>query len=262
MSKTKKVIRNLYIQLFRNRIKNPMLLQRMKMLYFFPQYKYLLGNNISKHKLKIFFKFVRIDFGILHAHKPIDFLIIAKRILEGNEIDTPKGVILEAGCWNGGSSAKLSILAKLTGRKLHIYDSFEGVEPIGKEDDKTHDFSYEYSSPMENTKNNIQKYGNLEVCSFFKGYFENSMKDFNSPFFLCYIDCDLAKGSAEVIESILPVCCNPSYILSQDYAINAVKQLLDNKEYFDEQAKKNSLSYFKTVHTYQLVEFKFNKIES
>lgn len=262
MSTTNKVIRDLYIKLLRNRIKNPMLLHRLKMIYFSHQYFYLLGGKISKHRFKIFTKFIRIDFGILHAHQPIDFLCIASRIINENDNGNQKGIIIEAGCWNGGSSAKLSVMAELSGRTLQIYDSFEGVEPIGLEDDKSHDYSYEYSSSMENTKSNIQKYGMLNVCSFHKGYFEHSFINYSTPFFLCYIDCDLAKGTSEVIKSILPYTVNTSYIFSQDYAIRAVKELLDNEVFFDDESSLNNLRYTKSVYTNKLVEFKFKKQHS
>jgi hypothetical protein len=34
------------------------------------------------------------------------------------------GDIVECGCFNGNSSAKLSIIAKLVNKKLYIFDSF------------------------------------------------------------------------------------------------------------------------------------------
>jgi len=259
MINTKKIIRKYYIKFLRNRIKNPMVLQRLKMIYFSYQYFYLLGSNISKHRFKLFTSFIKIDFGILHAHQPIDFLLIAKRIINENNNGNEKGIIIEAGCWNGGSSAKLSLLTSLTGRTLQVYDSFEGVEPIGSEDDKSYDYSYEYSSSLENTKANIQQYGRLDVCTFHKGYFEHSFVKYHTPFFLCYLDCDLAKGTSEVIQSILPFTLNTSYIFSQDYAIRTVKQLLDDNAFLNKETLPRNLKYAKTVYTHELVEFEFKK---
>jgi O-methyltransferase len=37
------------------------------------------------------------------------------------------GVIVEAGCWKGGTTANLSIVADIVGRDLIVYDSFEGL---------------------------------------------------------------------------------------------------------------------------------------
>ncbi len=43
-----------------------------------------------------------------------------------------KGCIVEAGCYKGGSTAKFSVAAKISGRKLIVFDSFEGF-PENKE---------------------------------------------------------------------------------------------------------------------------------
>ena len=52
-------------------------------------------------------------------------MAIALKILE-----TPpdvEGAIMECGTFKGGCAANLSIIAKITNRKLLIYDSFEGL---------------------------------------------------------------------------------------------------------------------------------------
>ncbi|HLT27990.1 MAG TPA: TylF/MycF/NovP-related O-methyltransferase, partial [Zeimonas sp.] len=36
-------------------------------------------------------------------------------------------MLVEAGCFKGGSTAKLSLLAELAGRELVVFDSFEGL---------------------------------------------------------------------------------------------------------------------------------------
>lgn len=40
-----------------------------------------------------------------------------------------KGHIVEYGCWKGGSTTNLSLLAAINGRKLRVYDSFEDLPP-------------------------------------------------------------------------------------------------------------------------------------
>src|SRR6478672_5630594 len=51
-------------------------------------------------------------------------LAMALKILE-----TPpdvEGDVVECGTWKGGSAVNLSLVCRLTGRKLRIFDSFEG----------------------------------------------------------------------------------------------------------------------------------------
>src|SRR5580658_7858603 len=57
-----------------------------------------------------------------HTHREIIRMI--KTILSVPASD--KGCIVEAGCFKGGSTAKLSIAARLANRTLMVFDSFEG----------------------------------------------------------------------------------------------------------------------------------------
>ena len=55
-------------------------------------------------------------------------LAMALKILE-----TPSnvnGVVVECRTWKGGSVANLSLVCKITGRKLLIFDSFEGFPEV------------------------------------------------------------------------------------------------------------------------------------
>jgi O-methyltransferase len=39
----------------------------------------------------------------------------------------PPGVIVEAGCYKGGSTAKFSLMAEKVNRDLVVFDSFQGI---------------------------------------------------------------------------------------------------------------------------------------
>ena len=52
-------------------------------------------------------------------------LAMALKILE-TPPDVP-GDIIECGTWKGGSATNLSLVCKIVGRKLLIYDSFQGL---------------------------------------------------------------------------------------------------------------------------------------
>lgn len=58
-------------------------------------------------------------------HNNVEMLAVIWKIL-----DSPadrSAVIVEAGSFKGGSAAKFSIAAKMSGRKLVVFDSFEGI---------------------------------------------------------------------------------------------------------------------------------------
>src|ERR1039457_2830071 len=69
--------------------------------------------------------FYRISLNVHCEHSEAQFLLIASAIL--NLPAALAGCIVEAGCFKGGSTAKLSALARILGRKLVTFDSFEGI---------------------------------------------------------------------------------------------------------------------------------------
>ena len=63
--------------------------------------------------------------GITCSHIHADMALILENILSLDR--GTDGCIVEAGCYKGGSSAKLSIAAKMTNRRLLVFDSFAGL---------------------------------------------------------------------------------------------------------------------------------------
>ena len=71
-------------------------------------------------------RFERIDQEVPIASTPTDGLFLAEMLLNMQA----NGDIVECGCYAGGSSAKLSIIAKLLNRELIVFDSFEGLPVV------------------------------------------------------------------------------------------------------------------------------------
>ena len=114
---------------------------------------------------------------------------------------------VEAGCWNGGSTAKFSLICKRYGYGLHVFDSFLGVK----------EWDYAYAAKEMNVKNNIARYGALEVCTFHPGWFRYLGDDSSFPVRMVYIDCDVPQGTLEVLSGIMPALVEDGVIYSQDY---------------------------------------------
>ena len=92
------------------------------------------------------------------------------------------GDVVECGCYNGASTATLSLACYLTNRRLMVCDSFEGPpEPKDEEEFDYFPNSNEYyqwkggefksEGGLEGVKNTVAKHGHLEVCEFVVGYF-------------------------------------------------------------------------------------------
>src|SRR5579872_6073945 len=76
-------------------------------------------------KLQLVRRMVRNNLRIVSASNFLEHLYMAERILAVPR-DTP-GVLVECGTYKGGSAANLSLVAALTGRRMHLFDSFRGL---------------------------------------------------------------------------------------------------------------------------------------
>jgi O-methyltransferase len=178
-------------------------------------------------KLSVIGRFIRVDLDVPLGHKPGEILPVCRTLLERE----PRGgeVMVEAGCWEGGSTAKFSIICKMMGIPLYVYDSFEGVE---KTDQEGWDFTGEYAAPLDRVKQNIAGFGEIDVCTFFKGWFIDTLAahPVREPVRTVFIDCDLAKGTVETLQGVLPSLSPDGVVYSQDYHIGAVKKVLHDPD--------------------------------
>lgn len=127
------------------------------------------------------------------------------------------GDILECGTWQGGSAVNLSLVCKIAGRKLLIYDSFEGL-PEGKEEDRQGFYETgEYCGSLELVKQNIERYGAIEVCEFVKGWFDQTLPTLDRPILLAFIDVDLELSLETCVRYIWPNLTEKGYIFIDEY---------------------------------------------
>ena len=134
----------------------------------------------------------------------------------------PPGVVVEAGCFKGGSTAKFSLIANLTGRELMVFDSFEGL-PDNTEP-HTEDVAGNpiwfgagnYAGALEEVKANITRYGRIDCCRFIKGWFDDTLPTFKEPVAAAYLDVDLASSTATCIRYLYPIVMPGGFLASQD----------------------------------------------
>lgn len=166
--------------------------------------KYRLGIQMFLNKL-------RITTGTSYkAH-----LAMALKIFE-----TPpdvEGCIVECGTWQGGSAANLSLVCKLAGRKLRIFDSFEGL-PEGREEDRQAVYETgDYCGSLDLVKKNIERFGAIEVCEFTKGWFDQTLPKLDEPVLLAFLDVDLELSLETCVRYIWPNLTEKGYIFIDEY---------------------------------------------
>lgn len=131
---------------------------------------------------------------------------LLKKILELEP--KKKAYIVECGVYKGATSIVLSIGAKITGRKLILYDSFKGL-PDGEKSISKRNYphlkvtgSYKkgmYKGTLEEVKDNILMFGEINVCIFRKGFFNKSLIKHREKIDFLFLDVDLVSSTKDCL---------------------------------------------------------------
>jgi O-methyltransferase len=143
-------------------------------------------------------------------------LAIAAKLLEIPP--TTRGVVVECGCWLGGSAANLSLVCDLVGRDLILYDSFEGL-PAAQAHDRHAQPGAEgmYRGDLEAVRENIRRYGKIERCTFRKGWFKDTLPDHTEPIVLCVLDVDFQASLHDCVVNLWPHLTPRGYVFIDEY---------------------------------------------
>ena len=154
-----------------------------------------------------------------------------------------EGCIVEAGTFKGGSAAKFSVVAKMLKRELVIFDSFEGLPENKEEHKKTISGTsiegwfegHEFCGALEEVQQNIGKYGEIGVCRFIKGWFDQTMPHFDGKICAAYIDVDLASSTRTCIRYLYPRLSPGGVLVSQDGDFPLVIDVFRDDKFWEEE---------------------------
>ena len=166
-----------------------------------------------------------------------------------------QGVVVECGCYDGSSTANLSLACALTNRHLIVCDSFEGL-PSVIEDEKyaIHGKSTDYykwekgefhsHGGLEGVTRSVAKYGDIQVCTFLKGYFNDTLERIVSPVVMVFEDADLASSVRDCLKHIWPLLLDGCKFYSHEaWDINVVSVFYD-KKWWEEELNTNIPGFF------------------
>ena len=186
-------------------------------------------------------RFETIDAEMMITTTPTDGLFLAEALLSLEA----EGSVVECGCYTGGSTAKLSIVTKTVGKKLFVFDSFEGlpeVDQASKTDYHTRGSwaakwdAGRYAASLDQVKSNVEKYGEISVCAFHEGWFSNTLKEGFLPnrISFAFADVDQASSARECLIAIWPRISDQGVYFSHDVAYIKVLQTILNKHLWRE----------------------------
>ena len=170
-------------------------------------------------------------------------IFLAKRIMS-IPADLP-GNIAEFGSYKGISSANLSLVCKLTNRKLFIFDSFSGLPGTqeivsGIADGKIIGYEkHDYMGQLDEVEQNITKLGKVEVCEFISGYFDESLPIFpkGEKFLLIFEDADLPSSVRTVIKYCWPLLHDGCYYFYHEARDREVVKIFFDDDWWEKTLK-------------------------
>ncbi len=124
-----------------------------------------------------------------------------------------EGCVVECGCYRGGSSVNLSIACAMVGRQLVICDSFEGLppprsydesHPVPYQDDVEEYHEGQFAASLDVVRDNLTRYGRIDVCEFVVGFFDQSLRGFDRPVAMAFLDVDLIDSLRPCLTAIWP----------------------------------------------------------
>jgi len=172
-------------------------------------------------------------------HNESEILIVGLEILS-----IPKdkeGCIVEAGVYKGGSTSKLSLFCKLANKELIAFDSFRGI-PENKEKHVKSMLGHSlegwfaggtWAGSLDEVKKNVARYGEIGICTFVEGWFENTMSSFKDKIALAYLDVDLASSTRACLKYLYPLIIPGGILYSQDGDIPLVAEVFRDERFWE-----------------------------
>lgn len=144
-----------------------------------------------------------------------------------------EGVVVECGCFQGGSTVNLSLLCKIVGRKLIVYDSFEGLPPPTPGDRAASPWGTGlYAGSLDVVRENVRRHGALEVCTFRKGWFADTMPAHVEPVVLAFLDVDYQASIHDCMLTLWPKLTPKGYMFIDEYVFNDYCALFWSERYW------------------------------
>lgn len=152
-----------------------------------------------------------------------------------------EGVVVEAGCYKGGSSAKISLAAAALDRQLVVFDSFEGLPP-NNEPHKSSLLGHsiegwfdegKFAGALDEVRANVERYGDISRCRFVKGWFEDTMPPFAEPICAAYLDVDLASSTRTCLKYLYPRLSPGGVLMSQDGDFPLVVDVFQDRDFWE-----------------------------
>jgi O-methyltransferase len=167
-------------------------------------------------KLTLGWRMLRTTRGVNTATSYKAHLAMAAKLLEiPHDVE---GVVVECGCFLGGSTANLSLVCEIVGRALIVYDSFEGLPPPAEGDRyATEEQTGFLRADLEAVRANVRRFGVIDRCTFRKGLFADTLPRHTEPVVLAFLDVDYQASLDDCVRNLWPHLTDRGYLFIDEY---------------------------------------------
>jgi hypothetical protein len=179
---------------------------------FHPRYRLRWWNKVRLAR-RIYRNWRRLPTGISYK----GHLAMAAKLFEtGPGVE---GVVVECGCWQGGTTANLSLICDVVDRRLIVYDSFAGLPAPVAGDDLGPEVEGAFRGDLEVVRDHVRRYGVIERCEFRKGWFRDTLPAHREPVVLCLVDVDLSSSMHDCVVGLWPHLTERGYLFFDEYVL-------------------------------------------
>jgi hypothetical protein len=134
---------------------------------------------------------------------------------------TEQGVVVECGCFRGGTTANLALMCEAVGRELFVYDSFEGLPPAAEGDQYGNPAGTGFlSAGLEQVKAHVETHGAPGRTTYVKGWFADTTPHHEPPIVLMFLDVDYQASLTDCILNLWPKLVDRGYCFIDEFVLN------------------------------------------
>ncbi len=186
-------------------------------------------------RLKMLRAFMHVTQHVRGYHSLAEMLVVCGAILE--RAGQPGLTVVECGAAKGSSTAKLSLATAQAGGRLLVFDSFKGIPDNDERhcnlDGRQVVFRKgAFTGRLKAVQRAVQAYGAPQVCTFTKGWFEDTLRDFRGPIDVVLLDVDLLSSTRTCLEALYPQLRPGGVLFTQDGHLEAIVALLSDEAFW------------------------------
>lgn len=116
------------------------------------------------------------------------------------------------------------------GRRVHLFDSFEGIPQPGPEDSEmiqAGNPAGDASCPMADVQKNMRAFGIPdELLVYHPGWFTDTMPGWTQQLALLRLDCDLYESTKTALTHLYPTLVRAGWLIVDDYPLSGCRKAL------------------------------------